>query len=355
MEGNPILQRIISKTIEYLSVPSVVGHEAAFMSMLEKQYQSMNMIVNHHTGLLSVSGRDPKSAIICAHIDRHGLITAGEGRTYYAAQFIKQRKYGQANILAQKQVQAIAKRFEGEEVYAYDPLNGKQLGKGMIHLLPDRTEEEALIFFVSGMQELGKGFPLAYAREARWEAEYLQGQIDNAISLAVIFELFNRGFEGTAIFGTEEEIGKSWVHICAYLEKKNHNSQSLLVLDTSPYDESEIIEQGKIILRNRDYSEEFNSSLSSQVKERCNLLELPFTYKDEDLLAKGKTIEQLGSTELGKIIKYSDRRWSGTTIQIPTLMYHTSNESTTTRAIENYFTLLHNILVEKPLSDLRYL
>jgi hypothetical protein len=71
--------------------------------------------------------------------------------------------------------------------------------------------------------------------------------------------------------------------------------------------------------------------------------------KDETLLAKGKTVEQLGSTELGKLIKNTAGRWSGASVQIPTLMYHTSNETTSLAAIGNYYRFLSNILIQDPL------
>ena len=66
----------------------------------------------------------------------------------------------------------------------------------------------------------------------------------------------------------------------------------------------------------------------------------------EALLAKGKEIRQLGSTELGKLIAETGGRWSGATIQIPTVLYHTSNETTSRACIRNYYDLLANVLIE---------
>jgi hypothetical protein len=104
-----------------------------------------------------------------------------------------------------------------------------------------------------------------------------------------------------------------------------------------------------VIFRNRDVSETFNPALVTTYKERCQTLGIRFHCKDEYLLSMGKTVEQLGSTELGKLIKNTGGRWSGATVQIPTLMYHTSNETTSLDAVRNYFSFLKNILIDEPL------
>jgi putative aminopeptidase FrvX len=199
------------------------------------------------------------------------------------------------------------------------------------------------------MEVAPANFPIAYARTAKEEKGRIRGQIDNALSIAIIHELFANGFQGTAIFSTEEEIGKSWIHITDWLEARKIKTRALLVIDTSPYVDPEPIETGRVILRNRDFSETFNPTLVKLLRERCEVLNLPYHMKDEVLLAAGKTIEQLGSTELGRVIQKSNRHWSGATVQIPTLSYHTSNETTTREAIKNYYTVLHNILIQDPL------
>ena len=70
------------------------------------------------------------------------------------------------------------------------------------------------------------------------------------------------------------------------------------------------------------------------------------------MLGSGKTVAQLGSTELGRLVEGTEGKWNGATVQIPTLMYHTSNETTTSQAIENYFLFLRSILVEDKIQSL---
>ncbi len=348
-----MLKTIIAKTIEYLSVPSVVGHEEVFMDYLYKDFKKAGLSVFKYDGALEVHGNSPKDAIICAHIDRHGLICLGDDEYVYAAQYMREIKYGENNKSSRKEVEAIAKRFEGEKIYAYHPHSGKVLAQGVIEACYPNMRNDDALFYVEGIGRLEQNIPLAYARQARVEGDLLKGQIDNALSLAVIYTLFSTGYQGTALLTCEEEIGKSWLHIAEFLNGSHTETQSLIVLDTSPFADEKVINNGDIIFRNRDKSEIFNPALTQVLKERCRELGLPFQVKDEILLAAGKTTEQLGSTELGKLIAGSRRKWNGATVQIPTLMYHTSNETTTLGAIENYYLFLQSVLVEDRLEGLK--
>ena len=347
-----MIESIVSKTIEYLGVPAVVGHEQLFMDLLEWDFNKLKLSVYRHERYIAVSGKEPLSAILCAHIDRHGLISIGDDEYVYAAQYMKEIKYGENNRLARQQLESIAKRFESEEIFAYDDDSGERLGKGVIETCNPCMLNGDALFFVQDMETIESGVPLAYARTASFEDSHLKGQIDNVISLGVVYELFKQGFQGTAILATEEEIGKSWLHIKAYLELEKAETQNLIVIDTSPYADQDIIEEGHIVFRGRDMSGKFNKTLVQLLRNRADDLGLSYQVKDEVMLASGKTVEQLGSTELGRLIQNTDGKWNGATVQIPTLMYHTSNETTTTQAIENYFLFLSNILIDDPISSL---
>ncbi len=345
-ESPPVLDLIIEKTAEYLAIPSVVGHEKFFMDFLEHEFQALDLNTYQYDGLMEIQGRDVGEHIVCAHIDRHGLISLGDDEYVYAAQYIKEVKYGENNKSSRKQVESIAERFEGEEVYAYHPDTGEHIGDGIIRACYPKIRNDDALFFVEGIPQLEQNIPLAYSRQARFEDNHLMGQIDNVISIAMIYALYKNGYEGTALLTCEEEIGKSWMHIASYLDGMRIETDELLVIDTSPFSEHDVIEEGPIILRNQDKSEEFNDNLVDKLKARCEKMKLPYIVKDELLLSQGKEIEDLGSTELGRLVEGSEGFWNGATIQIPTLMYHTSNETTTSQAIENYYNFLHNILVE---------
>ncbi len=341
-----MLKTVVNKTAEYLAIPSVVGHEQFFMDFLYEDFKKLGLSVFKNDGALEVQGSAPKDTIVCAHIDRHGLICLGDQEYVYAAQYIREIKYGENNQSSRAQVESIAKRFEGEKIYAYHPDTGEVLAEGVIEACYPNMRNDDALFYVEGIPYLEQNIPLAYARQATFEGGYLKGQIDNVISIAVIYALFKNGFQGTALLTCEEEIGKSWIHIVNYLEGMRIETDRLLVLDTSPYHRQETIDLGPIILRNRDKSSFFNADLVRELKERCEKLDLFYKVKDEIMLAEGKTEEELGSTELGRLVQNTGGRWSGATIQIPTLMYHTSNETTSASAIEHFYAFLHNILIE---------
>ncbi len=343
------IETIIAKTMDYLSVPSVVGYEKNFMRYLQKDFEKIGMIAIHHNGLLEVHGSKPDSGIICAHIDRHGLISLGKGEYAYAAQYIKEIKYGETNRASRKELESLGKRFAGETVLAYDQNTGEKLGEGVIEVCHPLMLMGEALFYIQGMKTVRHDTPIAYARTTREQDGYLKGQIYNAISLGVIYALYKKGFQGTTLFSCEEEIGKSWIHLAAWLKKTRTENKTLLVIDTSPFTDAKPIDDGIVVFRNRDMSAKFNPALVTALKTRCSVMEIPFQVKDETLIAKGKKIHQLGSTELGRLIQNTRKRWSGATIQIPTMMYHTSNETTSRQAIHNYFHFLKNILIDYPL------
>ncbi len=324
-----------------------MGHEQVFIRYLKADFQKLDLALFEYDGILEVNGNAPENAIICAHIDRHGLISLGDDEYVYAAQFIKEIKYGENNQSSRALLESIAKRFEGEKIYAYHPDHGKILGRGEITACYPNMRNDDALFFVEGIAQLEQNIPLAYARQASVEDGRLKGQIDNVISLAVIYALFADGYQGTALLSCEEEIGKSWLHIAAYLEGTRIDTRELFVLDTSPYADDAILKGGPVILRNRDKSEVFNAQLVTHLKERCVALDIPFQVKDEYLLSNGKTVDELGSTELGRLVQGSEGRWNGATVQIPTVMYHTSNETTSMVAIEHFYKLLHDVLIKK--------
>lgn len=341
-------EQIVQKTLEYLEIPAVVGHEEFFMNYLAREYKRMKLNVEQWDSVLVVSGREKYDTIISAHIDRHGLMSIGYGEYAYAGQYVREIKYGQNDRTSHRNLESISERFVDEAVYAYDPKTIKTMGYGTITACEAHLRRNGdAIFYVEGMDDLPEDIPLAYAKKGRNHGGFLKGQIDNALSVAVIHTLFANGFQGTAILTTEEEIGKSWSHMQDFLTEEKIDTDKLLILDTSPYQVHRFVNDGYIILRNRDKSAKFNSKLAHQIAKYCRKLSLPFHFKDQYLLDQGKDIPDLGSTELGRLIMGTAQQWTGTSIQIPTLAYHTSYETTTHKAIKNFYTLLDNILIKK--------
>ena len=344
-------ETVALKTVEYLTVPSVVGHEQPFIDYLAKDFKRLGLKVTRIKGGLAIFGDRPETNIVTAHIDRHGLISLGDGRYAYAAQYIKRNKYNEDSPSTLNMLHAISKCFDNEFVFAYCSETGEKLGGGVIFDCEDAfAEGDDAIFHVRGMKDMEPNTPIAYARGTVSTATELKGQIDNVISLGMIYTLFQNGYQGTALLCTEEEIGKSWVHLANWLDENNKEEQNLFVLDTSPYRESNPIENGWVVLRNRDKSAVFNLDLVNKVKERCKELDIPYQIKDEYFYSLGLQTTDLGSTELGRLALETDGKLNGATIQIPTNEYHTSYETTSRVCIESFYALLHDLLIKNPIT-----
>jgi len=343
-------ETVVLKTIEYLKIPSVVGHEEFFLDYLKEDFSKLGLKVELKNGLLEISGDNPTQNIVTAHTDRHGLISIGNDRYAYAAQLIKEQKYGEVSSMTSQTLNAIQERFIGEDVLAYCPKTGHILETGTIMAAETDAKTGQSYFTINDMSIDNPDIPVGYARNAERRGDLLRGQIDNVLSLGIIYVLFQNGFSGTALLTAEEEIGKSWTYMKKWFEDNNLETKKLIVLDTSPYREKTPIQNNTIVLRNRDKSGVFNAQLLQQIKQRCADLSLSYQVKDEYFLSLGLSTKDLGSTELGRLVLETEGKWNGATIQIPTTEYHTSYETTSKGCIESYYRLLSNLLIENPLS-----
>ena len=342
------LDTIIEKTLDYLDVPAVVGHDRGFKHRMANEYRQMGLTVDIYDNLICVYGSKKYETIVSAHFDRHGLISIGYGEYAYAGQYVREIRYGQNDRTSQQLLEKIAGRFVGEHVYGYNPTSLEKIETGIITACaPNIRNNGDAIFHIEGMRNLPVDTPIAYARPARYHRGFLKGQIDNALSLATVYALFKNGYQGTALLTTEEEIGKSWSHMQDFLTQEAIHTDKILVLDTSPYSEHRFVNDGTVVLRTRDKSGMFNLELCEALADYCDANKIPFHFKDQYLLGQGKEIRHLGSTELGRLIMGTAGQWSGASIQVPTLAYHTSYESTTSKAIKNYYHLLSDILVDR--------
>ncbi len=350
LQNNPShaksIATIIAKTDEYLRIPAVVGHEKPFLDYLQADYAKLGYHVQRAENIVAVSGEQPDSCILTAHSDRHGILSIGDGDYRYAAHVVKDIKYNEKTSASDfTYLKHICHQFTTENVFAYDNNTGSTAETGTVEACYYCTDRANLVFKVADMPPMARGTPLAYAHNQVEQGDYIVGQLDNTLCVAIIYALFQRGFQGTVIFTAEEEIGKSWQHLGHFLATQQMETEQLLVLDTSPYTTTEFADAGKIVLRRRDGFSMFNADMTQTLQNMCNNLNLPYDIKDKTLLEMGKETSELGRTELGRLLHEYDGRWQGTTLQIPTFNYHTNNESTTRRAICNFFTLLREYCV----------
>lgn len=347
----PGVRTVVAKTREYLRQPAVVGYEQLFLDYLARDFASLGCQIDRQTKLLAVWRSEAQPQILSVHIDRHGLVGTGGGEYEYAAYVARQSEYQEDLSIGREMLEKIRDRFLGEEVVAYEAETGRSLGESVIREAQVCDRRAKLVFPIEGFEKFPPGTPVAFSPICQMEEGRISGQLDNAISAAVAYTLFAQGFMGTTLFTAEEEIGKSWTFALDYLMGKGRRSQDLLVLDTSPFPDDDAIQEGSVILRHRDANGEFNATLGSRIRKICEQEGIPFQVKDELLIASNREREKLGmmplglgSTELGRLVEGSSGALNGTTLQLPTLEYHSNRETTSHVAISNFLKLLDRVL-----------
>jgi len=347
------LQEILAKTDEYLQIPSVIGFERAFIQYLFADFSKRGCEVRMYNKFLTVSKKNSKNPkVLTAHIDRHGIVTDLNGNFEYAAFNVK-KSYGINIKGSEKFFKKVGQRFIDEIVYAYNYLSGDKYGEGKVKSFSYDVEKKNLFFEIEGFSDIKRlqaPIPVAYKSQLKIREGLVSSQIDNVISISVIHQLVSDGFDGKIILTAEEEIGRSWKYIVDYLLEQGVSTQEIITLDTTPYDDLRAVQNGLIVLRNKDENGIFNPELVSSLREICESQGIKYEMKDEVIEAQnakcldGAEPKTLGKTELGRIIQHTEGRFNGATIQLPTINYHTNHETTSELALNNYYKALKKIL-----------
>jgi hypothetical protein len=338
-----LLETVVEKTEEYLSVPSVVGSEGPFLRHLEADFQGLGWQTLARANVVQARpAGDGAGPLISIHIDRHGLLANGEGELEYAAFALRALKYHESPGSTRRMLEKVCHRFLGETLCAYDPATGRTLSEGRVdesYVCPIRDN---LIFRVPELEDLDAGTPVSYELRGWQEGDEVVGQLDNAVSAAVAYGLARAGFQGTLVFTTEEEIGHSWRHLQDHLEHIGWNGGPILVLDTSPFQPEDQIAMDGVVLRHRDANGVFDAQTVLSLQKLARHQGISTLMKDEWLQARARNgaTSSLGSTELGRLVAATDGRFTGATVQLPTLGYHTHRERTSRQALRAYLDLL---------------
>ncbi len=335
---------------QLIRTPSVVGAEHNFFMVIKRELEEIGVGVEYFDGVLVASGNDPQSGYISTHADRHGLICTGKNEFQYAAFIAKNRADLTGNSNSEQLLNSLSNRFLDQKVQAYEPWNGSYLGMGVIRdavLCPRRNN---IIFKVEGLDNLFPGTPIAFMDKLTFEDNLISAQLDNVLTVAIVVYLYHLGYQGTSFFTASEEAGKSWRFLLEWFRRFDVNTNKLLVLDTSPYETLEDILAIDIVLRNRDSNAVFRSPLKDKIKKIAKKDKIKFHYKDLYIKnkneAKGNKKYSVGTTELGRIIDATKGEIQGTTLQIPTIGYHTAEETAHKKSIESMVMILSRLYIK---------
>lgn len=327
--------------------PSVVGAEHSFFRVLQRELEERGAKVTWYEGLLVAQGSEPMSTMFSAHIDRHGLVCTGPNEFQYAAFVSANRTDLLNNSVSEELMTKVTERFNHEEVYAYEPWSGVYRGKGVIKSCYVCEFRNNLIFEIDGLESVVAGTPIAFKDQLQLRQGRLEGQLDNVISAAALVHLFDHGFKGTAFFTAQEEAGKSWRYLLEWFRRFGGSTNRLFVVDTSPFPNTAAANEQLLVLREKDANATFNSQSTALIEQLCQQHGMSYLYKNRYVeqenhkrLSQGLNAQSLGSTELGRIIAASNGLVDGTTIQIPTIGYHTMNESAAIESVEAFIAML---------------
>jgi len=334
---------------QLIRVPSVVGAEHPFFMFVKRELEEIGVKVEYFDGVLVAYGDEPTSGYLSAHADRHGLICTGHNEFQYAAFIAKNRSDLKDILKSDELLYDLRDRFVGEKVQAYQPWSGSYLGLGVIRdaFLCERRNN--IIFKIDEFAHLMPGTPIAFMDKLEFNDGIISAQLDNVVSIAVLIHLYHLGYKGTAFFTASEEAGRSWRFLLEWFRRFDITTNELLVLDTSPYKTLEDMQNLDVVLRQRDANGYFRSPLKTKIKKIVLEEDMGYHYKDaylKNMMKQNNTKGSLGTTELGKIIKASKGTIQGTTLQFPTIGYHTVNESTSTKSVESVIKILTRLYIQ---------
>lgn len=335
---------------QLIRIPSVVGAEHPFFMFVKRELEEIGVKVEYYDGVLVATGDEPTSGYISAHADRHGLTCTGHNEFQYAAFIAKNRADLTGESSSEQLLDNFTSRFVNEKVQAYQPYSGTYLGIGVIKEAFLCQRRNNIIFKVDGFDFLFPSTPIAFVDKLEIKDDLVSAQLDNVISVAIIIYLYHLGYRGTAFFTASEEAGKSWRFLLEWFRRFDIQTNELLVLDTSPYESLEEINNLEIVLRNRDANAVFRSPLKNKIKNIALKGKIKYHFKDAYLKNKTSTEDKkssLGRTELGRLIHATKGEIQGATLQLPTIGYHTANETTSVKAIESMLSILTKLYIDK--------
>ena len=335
---------------QLIKVPTVVGYEHSFFMYLKRELEDLNVTVEYYDGVLVAKGNNPTSGYISAHADRHGLICTGHNEFQYAAYVAKNQSNLNDVSNRNQMLKNFEKRFVSQKVQAYEPWSGSYLGMGTIENAFLCERRNNIIFKINEFDHLFPGTPIAFMDKLKVDDEMISAQLDNVLSIAILVYMYELGYQGTAFFTSSEEAGKSWRFLLEYFRRFDITTNELLVLDTSPYKTLEDIKSLDIVLRNRDENGYFRSPLKAKIKKIAIKNRIKYHYKDEylkNIMKQTGVKSSLGITELGRIIHASKNKIQGTTLQIPTIGYHTVEETALIQSVESILLILEKLYINE--------
>lgn len=328
-----MIEDFIEECREFINIPSVSYFEKPFMDFILKKIPRNNYRIEANQNFIACIPKKKKPKLsFSVHIDRLGIVYNGVNFVYsnYYGYRIKKKEYSPSVIFG--------KRFVGKDVIAYD-LKGEIIGEGIVKNCKIKEEVNDLVFDIDGidLDKLNAPTPIAYKSNLLVTENEIIGQIDNVINVVLAYFLLKNKANCSVFFTTKEETGDSWPFILNILKK--HKIKDIVILDTTKLDNKDY-NSNDLVFRISDDLTEYNRDLIDNFIKLAEKKNIDFYIKTKK--PDGAKIKNI--TELGHIVKESDGEYSGATIQLPVINYHTQNETVKKKSLERTYLFIKNIL-----------
>ncbi len=328
-----MIDEIVAECVFLARIPSVSLFEKPFYNFLKKRFtfRDYKRILNENYIAFLPKGRSCNT-VISVHIDRLGIIFNGNDFVYsnYYAYRLRRQKYKPAILFG--------RRFIGEKVVAYN-IDGNIIDRGIVSDCRIRDEDNELVFGINAIavDKLVKSTPIAYDNEVTVRKDEIEGQLDNVVSVALAYFLLKENSGSAILLATGEEIGRSWPVIYKFLEQQN--APNIVTVDTTSIEGLSDFNSTDIVFRTSDDIAKYNSDLVDQFVQLAERKGLRYFLKSKTAKrSKPKTI-----TEVGRIIKESNNKYRGASVQFPVIRYHTNHETLKIRNLEVLYTFLRDL------------
>jgi len=171
------------------------------------------------------------------------------------------------------------------------------------------------------------GYP-AFINTISSTNEFLTGQLDNIIGIAIARYLVELGVPIDILFTTREEVVKSTLQLW---EMCKLSKKVPITIDIDIFNDIEEFRDGKITLRFQDRNGQMLDALVKKLQNTANVNNIPFSFLDGEAIV-----------ETGFLSKLEDGKYKGAHVGIPLINYHSDMETTVWECVYNTVFVLFN-------------
>lgn len=202
--------------------------------------------------------------------------------------------------------------------------------------------ERRMSYYVGDLEE-EYGYPnLSPTYKSKPDSYYIKGQLDNIISVDILFYMLYIGYDIDIVFTTKEERLKSQYQMLRYMNKYDKNNEYLMISLDIDIAYSHIIEdlwrmiEGSISVSETSCGKKLYKPLIDKVRCHAKELNIPVNIFNENTPEQGGTYLRESPTN-DKIIY----------LGMPLIEYHSPNETMTWATVENMVKFLESFLLSE--------